>query len=376
MMTPQLDFPSLSNDAWAATAPMAFAPESAVPAEVPECPWGYEMMSTPATVTQSDGKRLGGRMVQWDPAGNRCLFLAEPDFRELTLPLSRLREVTLDEVMAPGAALGGMGWAPPETPGLLAYSFRLEGDEVFSGTALRHVERPEGHYLNIRVTEAGAFVRSFVGARFILGAEVAPMPTGIAGASPLPVGSMQGAQPSAGVALVEPVRTAAALRAAVKAQVNQPVRKLGDMLVSLQLLSVEQLARVLAGGMGNGALPLGERLVRMGLVSPEGLQRALHLKMGYPLVDLQRFEFDQALLKRLPRDRASAFGVLPLAFADDGRLIAAVDDPGNSSGLQALRFVYGVQVAIALPSSGSVRSQLHRAYRVDEINGLGLDWGR
>ena len=314
--------------------------------------------------------------MQWDPAGNRCLFLAEPDFKEMTLPLSRLREVTLDEVMAPGAALGGMGWAPPETPGLLAYTFKLEGDEVFSGTAIKHVERPEGHYLNIRVSEAGAFMRSFVGARFILDAEVAPMPAGIAGASPSPGNMPLAAQPAAGVALVEPVRTESALRAAVRAQANQPVRKLGDMLVSLQLISVEQLARVLSQGMGNGALPLGERLVRMGLVSPEGLQRALHLKMGYPLVDLQRFDFDPVLLKRLPRDRASALGVLPLAMADDGRLIAAVDDPGNSSALQALRFVFGVQVAIALPSSGSVRSHLHRAYRVDEINGLGLDWGR
>lgn len=376
MTNSRIDFPTLSNDAWAATAPMAFAGESAVADEVPECPWGYEMMVTPATVTQADGRRLSGRMVQWDPARNRCIFLAEPDFKEMTLPLSRLREVTLDEVVPPGAALGGMGWAPPEAAGLLAYSFKLEGDEVFGGTAIKHVERPEGHYVNIRVSEAGAFVRSFVGARFILSAEVAPVPTGIAGSSPAAGGSPLAGRPTAGVALVEPVRTAAALRAAVKAQANQPVRRLGDMLVSLQLVSEEQLARVLSQAMGNGALPLGERLVRMGVVSQEGLQRALHLKMGYPLVDLQRFDFDPDLLKRLPRDRATALSVLPLAMADDGRLIVAVDDPGNSSALQALRFVFGVQAAIALSSSGSVRSHLHRAYRVDEVNGYGIEWGR
>lgn len=372
MTNSRLDFPTLSDDAWAATAPMAYRQESAVPAEAPECPWGYEMMVTPATVIRADGSRLSGRMVQWDPAGNRCLLLAEPDFRELTLPLSRLREVTLEEVMAPG----GMSWASPETHGLLAYSFKLEGDEVFSGTAMKHVERPEGHYVNIRVSEAGAFVRSFVSARFILSAEVAPLPTGIAGSSPAPGSSSLAARTAAGVALVEPARTATALRAAVKAHANQPVRKLGDMLVSLQLVSVEQLARVLSQGMGNGALPLGERLVRMGVVSQEGLQRALHLKMGYPLVDLQRFDFDPDLLKRLPRDRATALSVLPLTMADDGRLIVAVDDPGNSSALQALRFVFGVQAAIALSSSGSVRSHLHRAYRVDEGNGYGIEWGR
>jgi hypothetical protein len=373
MTNPQLVFPALSSDAWAATAPMAFVQESAVPAEVLECPWGYEMMGTPATVTQADGHRLSGRLVQWDPAGNRCLFLAEPEFKELTLPLSRVREVTLDEVMAPGS----MDWALTETSGPLAYCFKLEGDEVFSGTALKHVQRPEGHYVNIPVSDAGAFVRSFVGARFIVAAEVGPMSvTGVAAPSRAPASAPSVERTPAGVALVEPARTAAELRAAVKAQAKQPVRKLGDMLVSLQLLSVEQLARVLAQGMGNGALPLGERLVRLGMVSPEGLQRALHLKMGYPLVDLQRFDFDRALLKRLPRDRATQLSALPLAMSEEGRLIVALDDPGNSAALQALRFVFGVPSVVALPSKGSVRMQIARAYGAGEIADSGFNWGR
>jgi len=356
---------------------MSFGAESAAPEEVPVCPWGYEMMDATATWAHADGRELNGRLVQWDPAGNRCMVRVEPAFTETMLPLTRIRELTLTDVMPPGSALGGMGWGEPEAAAEgLSYRFELEGGEVFSGIAVRHVARPEGHYLNIRISEAGAFIRSFIGARFVVAAEVGAVRQELAGGPP-PAGTTPAPSglPAPG-ALVEPVRSASALREAVKVQASQPVRKLGDMLVSLQLISVEQLARVLAQGMGNGALPLGERLVRMGMVSPEGLQRALHLKMGYPLVDLQRFDFDRALLKRLPRDRASQLSALPLAMSEDGRLIVALDDPGNSAALQAMRFVYGLPSVVALPGKGTVRMHIARAYGVGEIADSGFSWGR
>lgn len=380
-MTQSLEFPSLSIDAWAQTAPMAFVEETTIPEDVPPCPWGFEMMGADCTIDHADGRHLVGKLVQWDPSGNRCLFRAAPDHTELMLPLTRLRRAALDQVLPPGSDLGAHAWGERGArSGLLSYRITLDGGATLEGVALSHVERPEGHYLAHRVSAAGASVRVFVPTRAVLQAHIVEAAQNRAASEPSRPADLaarpspQAVDPVAPALLFEPVSSLHALQKALQAQARQPLRRIGDILVALDLISAEQLATTLSQGQGNGALPLGERLVRLGLVSPEGLQRALHLKMGYPMVDLRRFPYDAELLKRLPHERAAELEVLLLGHTEDGRCIVALDDPGRLPTLKELRFLLNAQLVAVLPWSDPVRRVIPVAYGVQGISGSGVDW--
>lgn len=378
----KLEFPSLSMDAWAQTAPMVYDDEADAPVsgQVPPCPWGFEMMSADCSIDRSDGVRLVGQMLQWDPAGHRCLILTAPDFVETTLPLVRLRMVTLTRVMPPGSMSGALGWDQSgQDAGPVAYELELDDGTVLQDVALHHVARPEGHYLARRQGTAGAFVRFFVPKRAVRRAafkSLAPVPFTLdtaaapAGARPTPFS----AEAPVTIKRFEPVTTLMALQNAVAAQSSQPVQPLGEILISLELITPARLSEVLNGAHGHVNLPLGERLLRLGLVTAEGLQRALHLKMNYPMVDLRRYPINAALFKRLPYARAVELDVLPLERLEDGRLVVVLDDPGRLPTLKSLRVLFDAPLVACMPWQDSVRRFLPIAYGVRDIGGSGVGW--
>lgn len=172
----------------------------------------------------------------------------------------------------------------------------------------------------------------------------------------------------------EPVTTLMALQSAVAAQSSQPIQPLGEILVSLELVTPARLSEVLNGAHGHTGLPLGERLLRLGLVTAEGLQRALHLKMNYPLVDLRRYPINPALFKRLPCARALELDVLPLERLEDGRVVVVLDDPGRLPTLKTLRVLFDAPLVACMPWQDSVRRFIPIAYGVRDIGGSGVGW--
>jgi hypothetical protein len=80
---------------------------------------------------------------------------------------------------------------------------------------------------------------------------------------------------------------AESLLKALDEQSGKPIPPLGQSLIELGLVTDEQLQKALDER--NGELPLGERLVASGVLTRSGLQTALAHKMGYPIIDLNRF---------------------------------------------------------------------------------------
>ncbi len=375
-MKQQLEFPSITPDAWAPTAPMSYGDEATPTGEVTPCPWGYEMMGAECAVEHVDGRRLQCRLLQWDPSRNRCLLRLAPEHAEVHLPLPLLRLVTLAEVLPPGSALVTGGWGAAPTHGHpQQYHIELDGGLKLSGLALNHVVRPEGLYLVRQVSEAGASMRSFMPTRAIVRSRFEP-------AALLPqADAMSAAALSATARMAtdraprfEPVCSVNALLQAVELQARLPVRRLGDILLGMGLVTPEQLDTALAALRRDDSLPLGQQLVRQGLVSPENMQRALHLKMGYPCVDLKHFVFDRELLKPLPYKMAQELNALPLARTPDGRLVLALDDPGRLGLLKPLRVLFNAPLVAAIPWREPVQRMISEAYGVDEIGGLGQRW--
>ncbi|MFM2119467.1 MAG: hypothetical protein RL722_935, partial [Pseudomonadota bacterium] len=87
---------------------------------------------------------------------------------------------------------------------------------------------------------------------------------------------------------------------AIEAQGRMPMVRIGEALTTLGFITNEQLGKALAQQQTDRSIPLGELLVRMGRLSRQDLQTALVRKMGYPLVDVLRFEVEPEATRRLP----------------------------------------------------------------------------
>jgi hypothetical protein len=153
------------------------------------------------------------------------------------------------------------------------------------------------------------------------------------------------------------IASPAKLVEALEQQERAGLQPLGQAVLALGLLTPAQLERALQRA--NGKAALGETLVESGLVSRGDLQTALAHKMGFPLVDLERFPLDPQALALLPRRLAISHRVLPLML-DKERLIVAVDRPGRVLKLRQLDAYAQMPIVPALALKSQILLALNR----------------
>ena len=138
--------------------------------------------------------------------------------------------------------------------------------------------------------------------------------------------------------------------------------RLGDVLLSEQALSPEQLAAALNLQLDSGR-QLGAILVEQGLLDPRALTRALGTQLGLPTVDLRRETPSPEALAKVPETTAREFGIVPIRLAD-GVLDVAVADGVSPALAEALAHLQVESVNIYLAPHGDVQTALHTHYRV------------
>jgi len=161
--------------------------------------------------------------------------------------------------------------------------------------------------------------------------------------------------------LVQRLISAEDLANALAQQSKMPMMRIGEALTGMGLISDAQLQEALVQQRGDRSVPLGELLVSTGRVSREDLQMALARKMGYPVVDVLQFPADAEAVSRLPYAIANRVQALPLMMRA-GRLVVAVEDPGDRKRLDELEFAAQCKVVPVLASAGMLGSAIERAY--------------
>jgi len=129
----------------------------------------------------------------------------------------------------------------------------------------------------------------------------------------------------------------------------------------LGLISVDQLHDALRQQQSDRTVPLGELLVRLGLVSRQDLLGALARKMGYPLVDLDKFPAEAEALQRVPFSVAARLLAAPL-LVRDSTLIVAVEDPSKRVVLSELEFITQCKIVPVLASQSQLEWAIRDAY--------------
>lgn len=138
-------------------------------------------------------------------------------------------------------------------------------------------------------------------------------------------------------------------------------RRLGDILVEDNALTVEQLELALAQQKQQPGIHLGDILVEMGYCNREQITAALSRKLGIPYVKLGEFEIPPHVLNLVPADIALQHSVLPLA-KHNNHLIIAMENPLNWEAMELLRFHTNHNIEAVITSSAEISKVLDKYY--------------
>jgi type IV pilus assembly protein PilB len=144
---------------------------------------------------------------------------------------------------------------------------------------------------------------------------------------------------------------------------------LGELLLDAGSTTNSGVHRALERQEGGAGARLGDLLVSSGDLDEADLYRALADQMGVPYVRLGDFDIDPNALLVLPQDLARKLRLLPLMF-DQGRLVVATDDPGNTDALNALNFRTRHPVAAVLASPEDLDTAIATHYKAIETDEL------
>jgi len=142
-------------------------------------------------------------------------------------------------------------------------------------------------------------------------------------------------------------------------------KKLGELLKEAGLIDDFQLQSALAHQRNWGG-KLGRILVEMEFVREEDVARVIAEKLGIPYANLFEPEIPSAALKLIKEDVAKKYSVVPVK-KEGGGLIVAMSDPLDIETIDVLRFITGLNIKPALAQESEIRDAIRKYYDHEEV---------
>jgi len=160
---------------------------------------------------------------------------------------------------------------------------------------------------------------------------------------------------------------------AIKTKRPERIR-LGDLLLQQKLISQEQLKGALEDQSRSGR-KLGRVLIESGYLSEDQIGEALARQLGVPFINLKYYNFNSAVIRKLPEAQARRFRALLLEEQDDMVLVAMVD-PTDLFAFDEISRLTRKEVNIAVVSETLLLQTIDRIYRrTDQITSLAKELG-
>jgi type II secretory ATPase GspE/PulE/Tfp pilus assembly ATPase PilB-like protein len=325
-------------------------------------------------VTAANGSRSIGQLIQILPAQRQVHLLMPPAKSVMAVGLHQLASLKL---MRPLQTLASKPAAAPEASPLeqrprIAFRVRLRNGQDIKGHTIGHVEDELGLFLFLPVSPSDDSVQPLFVPREAMeehrfGDRIGELLVGERLISPAEAEAAAREQAElrgrklGDILVANQVVSAEQLLQAIEQQSRMPIVRIGEALVAMELVTAEQLSQALEQQQRDRSVPLGELLVRAKVVSRAQLQSALARKMGYPVVDVERFEPELQALRKLPVAAARRLEVLPLLLRE-GRLVVAMEDPTRRSAIDEAEFIGQLKVVPTLARVGSVAQAIAAAY--------------
>jgi type IV pilus assembly protein PilB len=136
--------------------------------------------------------------------------------------------------------------------------------------------------------------------------------------------------------------------------------KLGEMLISHQIITDEQLRQALTLQKREGGR-LGTSLVKLGYVSEDKLVAFLSKQFGVPAINLADYPIDASVVKLIPVEIARKYVIMPVARVG-ATLTIAMTDPSNVFAIDDVKFMTGYNVEVAVASESGIVTSIANYY--------------
>lgn len=136
--------------------------------------------------------------------------------------------------------------------------------------------------------------------------------------------------------------------------------KIGEILLYAGKISPNQLELALAEQETSNK-KLGEILVEKGWVTPNDIVEVLEYQLGFPRVDLTRYEINPQVATMLPESIARRHKVAPIDIKD-GKLVVAMVDPLNFYAVDDIKLVTKMDIEPVIATEPDVEALINRYY--------------
>ena len=134
-----------------------------------------------------------------------------------------------------------------------------------------------------------------------------------------------------------------------------------DVFINAGLID-QALAREVSEEMSNSGKELWETLVNFGIVTtPEDFWNVIAVEVGAPLISLENFTPDPAVLDMLPATQARMHGALPIEYRPEG-LYVCLEDPLVPQTVDDLRIITGKDIYLYVAADYEVRARIAEYY--------------
>ncbi|HEX6227948.1 MAG TPA: hypothetical protein VFZ41_00625 [Solirubrobacterales bacterium] len=103
-----------------------------------------------------------------------------------------------------------------------------------------------------------------------------------------------------------------------------------------------------------------QALLESGALDERQLSRAIAERNGLDHVDVERFPVDMTVAEMIDRSAAQRYRAVPIAFASDGALLVALEDPFDTLGISDIEVMTKSEVRPVIASAGGIGSLIER----------------
>ncbi|MCL5260544.1 MAG: GspE/PulE family protein [Gammaproteobacteria bacterium] len=142
---------------------------------------------------------------------------------------------------------------------------------------------------------------------------------------------------------------------------EQP-RRIGDLLVSSNLIKEEELEKALTKQKDLGR-KIGDLLIEAGVIDEKTFLETLSQQINVPYIDLPHYQLDENVARKLPEAFARRFKAIVLSEEKTGELLVGMVDPQDIFSTDELYRQLQKPLKFALVSEKNLNQTLDRVYR-------------
>ncbi len=139
--------------------------------------------------------------------------------------------------------------------------------------------------------------------------------------------------------------------------------KIGEILISENLITKDQLDKALVEQQRRGTGKLGSIMVHLGYIKEAQLVQALGKKLHVPGIEIGALNLDRNIIKIVPANMAIKYQMIPISRVGKTLRIAMVN-PFDQGAIEAVRFGLGYEIEPVVAAESAVLNALGKYYKI------------